>query len=104
MKTLLCLLLAGAAFVSCSKVNTDKPSASVETQNNSQSIKEKMIHSRAVQAAIWGMPAVNYKLMYNEFAKLGGKYNEILYWPGLLTWKNQTLTPNPDVIYIMPFF
>ena len=28
----------------------------------------------------------------------------MLYWPRLLDWRNQTLTPNPDVIYLMPFF
>ena len=25
-------------------------------------------------------------------------------WPGLLDSTNQTLTPNPDLIYAMPFF
>ena len=30
--------------------------------------------------------------------------NQIVYWSRLLDWKNQTLTPNPDVIYAMPFF
>ncbi len=62
-----------------------------------------MQHDRAVEAVIWGMPAVNYQLMYAEMAKLGGGYNQIVYWSGLLDWKNQTLTPNPDVIYLMPF-
>src|SRR4029077_20376162 len=27
-----------------------------------------------------------------------------VYWSRLLDWKNQTLTPNPDAIYLMPFF
>jgi hypothetical protein len=43
--------------------------------------------------------------MYKEMAdKLKGGYNQVVYWSGLLNWKNQTLTPNPDVIYLMPFF
>ncbi len=25
------------------------------------------------------------------------------FWPGLLDWRNQTLTPNADVTYVMPF-
>ena len=33
-----------------------------------------------------------------------GKPNQIVYWSRLPDWKNQTLTPNPDVIYLMPFF
>src|SRR4029077_5010252 len=27
-----------------------------------------------------------------------------VYWSRLADWKNQTLTPNPDAVYIMPFF
>ena len=51
------------------------------------------------------MPAVNYQLMYAEMVrKVGGGFNQVLYWSRLLDWKNQTLTPNPDVIYLMPFF
>ena len=68
-------------------------------------LAERSIHRRAVEAVIWGMPAVNYELMYQEMVrKVRGGFNQILYWSGLLDWKNQTLTPNPDVIYLMPFF
>jgi hypothetical protein len=43
--------------------------------------------------------------MYQEMVrKVNGDYNQILYWSRLLDWKSQTLTPNPDVIYLMPFF
>src|SRR6476619_4906516 len=51
------------------------------------------------------MPAVNYYLMYQEMVnKVGAGFNQALYWSRLLDSKNQTLTPNPDVIYLMPFF
>ncbi|HSD14221.1 MAG TPA: DUF1254 domain-containing protein [Flavobacterium sp.] len=70
-----------------------------------KNIQEEMIYSRALTAAVWSMPVVNYQLMYQEMAtKLNGNFNQIVIWPKLLDWKNQTLTPNPDVIYIMPFF
>ena len=64
----------------------------------------RAIQRRAVEAVIWGMPAVNYDLMLQQMLKIGGKPNEIVYWSGLPDWKNQTLTPNPDSIYLMPFF
>jgi hypothetical protein len=68
-------------------------------------LRRRLIHRRAFEAVIWGMPAVNYELMFREMAdKLGGGSNQILYWSRLLDWRNQTLTPNPDVIYLMPFF
>lgn len=68
-------------------------------------IKEQMIYQRAVQAVIWGMPAVNYDLMLQEMlTKTSAKQNEIVYWSQPVNWHNQTLTPNPDAIYFMIFF
>jgi hypothetical protein len=68
-------------------------------------VARRVLHRRAVEAVIWGMPAVNYQMMYEASARAGGSGdNQIVYWPGLLDGRNQTLTPNPDVIYVMPFF
>ena len=40
---------------------------------------------RAIEAVIWGMPAVNYQLMYKEMVdKVKGGFNQILYWSRLL--------------------
>ena len=76
-----------------------------ESKYSSADLAERAIERRAIEAAIWGIPAVNYYLMYQEMVnKVGGGFNQVLYWSGLLDWKNQTLTPNPDVIYLMPFF
>lgn len=67
-------------------------------------LAQRTVERRAVDAVIWGMPAVNFDLMLQAGLKAGAKDNEIVYWSGLPDWKNQTLTPNPDVIYLMPFF
>lgn len=54
---------------------------------------------------IWGVPAVNYDLMLQEMLnKTSAKQNEVVYWSQPVDWKNQTLTPNPDAIYLMIFF
>jgi hypothetical protein len=37
-------------------------------------------------------------------AKTSGKLHQVLYWSRPLDWKNQTLTPNPDSIYLMTFY
>jgi hypothetical protein len=64
----------------------------------------RVIETRAVEAVIWGMPAVNSDLMLQEMlTKTKGKVNQIVYWSRPLDWKNQTLTPNPDSIYFMTF-
>jgi hypothetical protein len=65
----------------------------------------RLLESRAVEAMIWGMPAVNADLMRQEMlAKTTAKANDILFWSRPADWKNQTLTPNPDSIYFMSFW
>ena len=67
-------------------------------------LQKRTLHRRAIEAAIWGMAAVNYDAMYQALVRdAHGGSNQIVYWSRLLDWKNQTLTPNPDTIYLMPF-
>ncbi|RDV44962.1 hypothetical protein DOE76_09495 [Leifsonia sp. ku-ls] len=62
---------------------------------------ERALLRRATEAAVWGIPAVNYELMRSVMAPAGG--NGFVYWSKLLDDSNQTLTPNPDLIYYMAF-
>src|SRR4051794_6666543 len=72
---------------------------------SSDDLARRTIERRAVEAAIWGMPAVNYDLMLQEMlGKTGGKVGQVIYWGRPLDSKNQTLTPNPDALYFMTFF
>lgn len=65
----------------------------------------RLLERRAVEAVIWGMPAVNYDLMLQEMlSKTPGKVHQVIYWGRPLDSKNQTLTPNPDALYFMTFF
>ena len=53
-------------------------------------LNERTIHRRAVEAIMWGIPMVNYDLMFQSMLEdAGGKVNEILYWSDLCDWKNQ---------------
>lgn len=67
-------------------------------------LARRAVERRAVEAVIWGMPAVNYDLMLQAAFKAGAKENEIVYWGKPSDWRNQTLTPNPDAIYLMTFW
>ena len=80
--------------------------ASAQAQNSSaEDLARRTVERRAVEAVNWGMPAVNFDLMFRAMTDSAkGKPNQIVYWSRLPDWKNQTLTPNPDVIYLMPFF
>jgi hypothetical protein len=71
---------------------------------SAEDLARRTIERRAIEAVIWGMPVVNYDLMYQAMVReTKGSFNQIVYWSRLPDWKNQTLTPNPDSIYLMPF-
>jgi hypothetical protein len=68
-------------------------------------LERQVLQHRAMEAVIWGMPVVNRDLMYQAMLReTKGRDNQMLYWSKLLDWKNQTLTPNTDVIYLTPHF
>ncbi len=90
------LILLGAltTFAGCSMVQ----------EFSAEDLGRRTVERRAVEAVIWGMPAVNFDLMYQAFVGIKGGANQIAYWSRPLDWKNQTLTPNPDTIYFIPFY
>jgi hypothetical protein len=70
-----------------------------------EQLTQRTIERRAIEAMNWGMSAVNTDLMLQEMLnKTSGKVNQIVFWSRPLDWRNQTLTPNPDAIYLMMFF
>src|SRR4029077_16053582 len=72
---------------------------------SAEELNRRTVERRAVEAVIWGMPAVNYDLMLQEMlSKTNGKVNQVIYWGRPLDSMNQTLTPNPDALYFMAFF
>lgn len=73
-------------------------------QVSSEELASRVVERRAVEAVLWGMPAVNFDLMYQAFLGVKGGPNQVVYWSRPVDWKNQTLTPNPDTIYFMPFY
>src|SRR5260370_7921424 len=79
--------------------------ASAHAQNLSpEDLMRRTVERRAVEAVIWGMPAVNLDLMLQAMiGSANGKPNQIVYWSRLPDLKHQTLPPNPHVIYLTPF-
>jgi len=75
-----------------------------ETKYSPEQLTERSVYRRAVEAVLWGMPAVNFDLMLQAFVKIEGGPNQIVYWSRPLSWHDQTLTPNPDTIYFNPFY
>ena len=98
-------------FIACNQPSTNATDTTKDSAVASQTsafiptnANEKAIYSRAFNAVIWGIPAVNAELMHESLLNAKGDFNQVVYWSGLINSKNQTLTPNPDVIYINPFY
>jgi len=67
-------------------------------------LAERTLYRRAVEAVIWGMPAVNFDLLSQAMLQAKAAWNQVVFWSRPADWRNQTLTPNPDTIYFFPFF
>lgn len=104
-----CTLVAG-----CNR-QSNTPATAMEAASSSPdttappqdtaALDRRLKEARAVEAVIWGMPAVNYELMRQQMlTKTKGKVGEFIYWGKPMDWHNQTLTPNPDTLYFMTFF
>ena len=75
------------------------------SSQSADELTQRMVQRRAVEAVIWGMPAVNTDLMLQAMLSTStAKPNDIIYWSRPANWQNQTLTPNPDSIYFMSFW
>jgi hypothetical protein len=83
--------------------NAQAPSKQSASFDESQ-LAERALHRRAVEAVIWGMPAVNYERMLQAARDNGANLNQVVYWSRPVNHKNQTLTPNTSVIYLNPFY
>jgi hypothetical protein len=102
MKSSVLLFTLGAMLGNSAIAEEKAPSSYTPAQ-----LLDRSLERRAVEAVIWGMPAVNFDVMFQAMvrdAKAGESSNKIVYWSRLFDWKNQTLTPNPDAVYFMPFF
>ncbi|MFH7016308.1 DUF1254 domain-containing protein [Flavobacterium sp. FlaQc-47] len=109
MKSKILSIVFMSCLVSCTNSTTKNETTVITDTLQAKEFKpvdfeEQLIYNRAFQAVIWGMPAVNSELMHESLIKVKGDYNQIVYWSKLINSKNQTLTPNPDVIYINPFY
>jgi hypothetical protein len=69
---------------------------------SAEDLARRTVERRAVEAVIWGMPAVNFDLMLQGMiGSAPGKPNQIVYWSRLPDWKNQT-DAGPMVLEIPP--
>ena len=65
---------------------------------------EATVHRRAVEAALWGMPLVNFDALRRAYLRdAGAKYNDVVYWSKPADWRTQFPTPNASTKYALVF-
>jgi hypothetical protein len=73
--------------------------------DKSQNIADERYQRRAVEAAYWGMPAVNTWAMREGLKRdVGAGYNAITYFSKPMDWKLQVTTPNNSTLYMFAFW
>jgi hypothetical protein len=101
------ILKALALSALCCVVMAAASQAQPQQKQQALSLEEltgSSILRRAVEAVVWGMPAVNFERMLQATIANGGAANQMLYWSRPVNWKDQALTPNPSTIYFNPFY
>jgi hypothetical protein len=95
--------LAGCQQHKASEVSV-APGAGTGYASEHEDLVQRTLQRRAVEAVVWGIPVVNYDAMYQAVVRdAHGGPNQLVYWSRPSDWKNQTLTPNTDALYFMPF-
>lgn len=101
------ILISLTILSSCGERQEKAPSTA-ETVNvaapSFATLEDRVLYSRALATVIWGLPAVNFELLHESLKNANASFNQIVYWSGLINTRNQTLTPNPDVIYVNPLY
>jgi hypothetical protein len=103
-KTLSAAVMLAAVLIGESAISAVAQEKKPDPSFAPAQLAERTMHRRAVEAVIWGMPAVNFDRMNQAMLNVKAAPNQIVYWSQPVDWRNQTLTPNPDTIYLMPFY
>jgi len=70
----------------------------------SQELASRTVYRRAVDAVIWGVPAVTLDMMRQAyFHDAKASYNDIVWWPKGAGWQNQSLDVDTSVRYLFIF-
>jgi hypothetical protein len=68
-------------------------------------VKDRMVERRAIEAAVWGMPIVNFQAMRDGLKKDAGVgFNDVAYNSKVQTWRLKTTTNNNTTPYIFIFW
>ena len=67
-------------------------------------VHDRMHYHRAIDAAVWAMPLMNFKFYRDALADAGVGPNDVGYFSKLQDWRFQTATPNNTTPYILTYW
>jgi hypothetical protein len=98
MAKLATAFIIGLLLVSQSATAQNAPSF------RSKELASRTVYRRAVDAVIWGVPAVTLDMMRQAyFRDAKASYNDIVWWPKGAGWQNQSLDVDTSVHYLYIF-
>ena len=98
MAKLATAFIIGLLLVSQSATAQNAPSFT------SKELASRTVYRRAVDAVIWGVPAVTLDMMRQAyFRDAKASYNDIVWWPNGAGWQNQSLDVDTSVHYLYIF-
>jgi hypothetical protein len=104
------VILLLATLMSCANSSDKKQSDSISENVvfaqafSLEELERRRVERRAVDAAIWGMPILNFHAMRQAYLRDGeAEYGDIIWWPEGSSWRNQSLTGNTTARYLYAF-
>ena len=67
-------------------------------------VHDRMTYHRAIDAAVWAMPLMNFKFYRDALARAGVGPSDVGYFSKLQDWRFQTATPNNTTPYIITYW
>jgi len=89
-----------AVMMTAAAVAVPVPARGQEFDLQKADVHDRMTYHRAIDAAVWAMPLMNFKFWRDALADAGVGPNDVGYFSKLQDWKFQTATPNNTTPYI----
>ena len=104
-------IVVGVCLVTPSLAETESELEAIEiypphSPPDDMTMMEQALHRRAIEAAIWAQPLMNYKAMYDSLHEVVGlKYNgDVAYHSTIQDWRRALPTPNNTTPYVFFFW
>ena len=107
MKTSKISILSMASFAIAILMLATSIPASAQTEEfnlEEANLSDRMTYHRAIDAAVWAMPLMNFKGYRDALADAGVGPGDVGYYSKIQDWKLQTATPNNTTPYIFSYW